>query len=1213
MRVKADAGWYLHELTAGLDLELFVLFSSVAAVLGGSGQGSYAAANTFLDGLAAHRRAAGLPAVSLAWAMWVYREGIGRHLTEVDVARVARSGIADLSAAAGLALFDAAVGRAEAFLIPARLDLAGMRARAAAGPAGVLSGPPGARPRPSAAAAAGGAGRGLREELAGLPGPAQDQLLAGLASSHAAAVLGYASASAVDPGRAFSEIGFDSLTAIELRNRLNTVTGLRLPATMIFDYPTISDLVAYLRSRLIPAALAGPASAAAGSARAAAAGAPAAAGAGAGEPVAIVAMSCRFPGGVATPEDLWDLLAAGHGRDRPVPVRPGLGYRGLFDPDQGRAGTAHMRGGGFVHEASGFDAGFFSISPREALAMDPQQRLLLETCWEALERAGIGPRSLRRTRTGVFVGGAFSGYAFSVAQHGAELEGHLITGNSTSVLSGRVSYVLGLEGPAVTVDTACSSALVALHLACQALRSGECDLALAGGVTVIATPGDLVGMSRQGVLSADGRCKAFSADADGMGMAEGAGMIVLEPLSAARANGHRVLAVIAGSAVNQDGASNGLTAPNGPSQQRVIEAALASAGLDASEVDAVEAHGTGTVLGDPIEAQALIATYGQDRDRPAWLGSVKSNIGHTQQAAGVAGLIKMVLALQHEQLPATLHAEVPSPHVDWAAGDVRLLTEAVPWPAGGERPRRAGVSSFGISGTNAHLIVEEAPAEAGDDDSDGAGARPAGGRPAEPPVLAGGAGVHAWVVSGRSGAGLAGQAGRLAEWVTARPGLEPGDVGWSLVRTRSVLEHRAVVTGAGRGELVAGLGAVAAGEPAANVVAGTVPAGGAGLVGFVFAGQGTQRAGMGRELYAASPVFAAEFDRVAGLLEERLGQPVREVVAGAGDQRADQTLFAQAGLFAVEAALVAVLARAGITPDAVAGHSVGEVTAAYVAGVLSLEDACTLIAARAALMQELPGGGAMYAVAAGEQEVAAVLAPWGGQLSVAAVNGPASVVISGDEAAAGEAAQVFAARGWRVRRLRVGHGFHSPLMDPVLGRLGEVEAGLAYRPARLVWASGVSGELAGVPGPGYWVRQAREPVRFAAAVGALAAAGVRVFLEVGPDATLSALGSAALPSPGSADGGHRETVFIPLLRPGVPAARTLVHALARAHVQGAGVDWAAVLGGGTVVDLPTYAFQRERFWPRPARPWLRPAAEMGRGRGRRRGSGRRWRAGMWPG
>ena len=632
MRVKADAGWYLHELTAGLDLELFVLFSSVAAVLGGSGQGSYAAANTFLDGLAAHRRAAGLPAVSLAWAMWVYREGIGRHLTEVDVARVARSGIADLSAAAGLALFDAAVGRAEAFLIPARLDLAGMRARAAAGPAGVLSGPPGARPRPSAAAAAGGAGRGLREELAGLPGPAQDQLLAGLASSHAAAVLGYASASAVDPGRAFSEIGFDSLTAIELRNRLNTVTGLRLPATMIFDYPTISDLVAYLRSRLIPAALAGPASAAAGSARAAAAGAPAAAGAGAGEPVAIVAMSCRFPGGVASPEDLWDLLAAGTDAIGPFPSDRGWDMEELFDPEPGHAGDPPERWGGFIRDVADFDAGFFSISPREALAMDPQQRLLLETCWEALERAGISPRSLHRTRTGVFIGGYTSGYvtlgpqqipAGAGGQDGLGLETYVVAGNSNSVLSGRVSYTLGLEGPAVTVDTACSSSLVALHLACQALRSGECTLALAGGITVMVTP-RWYGFfrQRQEGQAADGRCKAFSADADGMGLAEGAGVVAVELLSQARRLGHRVLAVIRGSAVNQDGASNGLTAPNGPSQQRAIEAALAAAGVGAGEVDAVEAHGTGTVLGDPIEAQALIATYGQGRAEAAGVAGV---------------------------------------------------------------------------------------------------------------------------------------------------------------------------------------------------------------------------------------------------------------------------------------------------------------------------------------------------------------------------------------------------------------------------------------------------------------------------------------------------------------------------------------------------------------------------------------------------------------
>src|ERR1019366_471574 len=533
--------------------------------------------------------------------------------------------------------------------------------------------------------------------------------------------------------------------------------------------------------------------------------------------------------------------------------------------------------------------------------------------------------------------------------------------NAGSVVTGRVAYALGLEGPAVTVDTACSSALVALHLACQALRAGECELALAGGVMVMVNPGVFSEFYAMRGLSSDGRCKAFGAAADGMGAGEGAGVVLVERLSDARRLGHQVLAVVAGSAVNQDGASNGLTAPNGPSQQRVIRAALASTGLSAGEVDAVEAHGTGTELGDPIEAQALIATYGQGRPqgRPLWLGTVKSNIGHTQAAAGAAGVIKMVLALQHGVLPPTLHADQPSPHIDWSAGDVRLLTEAVPW-AGNGRPRRAGVSSFGLSGTNAHIILEEAPAIG----------NPV---PAAPDAVPAVAGALAWLVSGRSAAGLRAQAGRLAEWVAREPGLDPADVGWSLAVTRSVFEYRAVVTGTGRGELAAGLAAVAAGPPAAGGVAGGGPAGGGVRVGFVFAGQGAQRAGMGAELHAASPVFAAAFDQACALLEAELGVPVAEVVLGRGGQdgpdqhggpgavdgRADQTVFAQAGLFAVGAGLVALLVACGITPDAVAGHSVGEVTAAYAAGVLSLEDACHLVAARARLMQALPGGGGL--------------------------------------------------------------------------------------------------------------------------------------------------------------------------------------------------------------------------------------------------------------
>ncbi|HEY2265376.1 MAG TPA: SDR family NAD(P)-dependent oxidoreductase, partial [Streptosporangiaceae bacterium] len=816
------------------------------------------------------------------------------------------------------------------------------------------------------------------------------------------------------------------------------------------------------------------------------------------------------------------------------------------------------------------------------LAMDPQQRLLLEVSWEAIERAGIAPASLRGSRTGVFVGATPSGYGVR-GDLPAELEGHLSTGTASSVLSGRVSYVLGLEGPAVTVDTACSSALVALHLACQAVRAGDCDLALAGGSWVTASPNVFVGFSRQRGMAVDGRCKAFSAAADGMGVGEGTGMVVVERLSEARRNGHNVLAVVAGSAVNQDGASNGLTAPNGPSQQRVIRSALAGAGLRPDEVDAVEAHGTGTVLGDPIEAQALIATYGQGRPagQPLWLGSVKSNIGHTQPAAGAAGVIKMVLALQHGLLPRTLHADEPSPHVDWSAGDVRLLTEPVPWAPNGH-PRRAGVSSFGISGTNAHLILEEAPPPA-----DGTGT--AGREPARP-VLA--EAIVPWVVSARTAEGLRAQAGRLAGHLAARPDLDPADVGWSLASTRSPFEHRAVITGTSRDELGTGLAALAAGQPAAGVTTGAVWAASGVRVGFLFAGQGSQRAGMGRELYAASPVFAAAFDRACARLEAELSAPVAEVVLGPeDDERADQTLFAQAGLFAVGAGLVALLEACGITPDAVAGHSVGEVTAAYAAGVLSLEDACRLVAARARLMQALPGGGAMTAIAATEAEVTEAIHDLA-NVSVAAVNGPSSVVISGDAGAVDQVAEVFRARGIRVKALRVSHAFHSHRMDPVLDELAQAAAQLTYATPRVPWACALTGDLITEPESGYWPRQTREPVRFADAVTALAAQEISVFIEIGPDGTLSALGPAALgdddDSRDDGDGGGHGTVFVPVLRPGQPAAAAVTAALARAFVRGVAVDWPAVLPGGSRVDLPTYAFQRRRYWPQPA-----PAAPGG--------------------
>ncbi|MET8552587.1 type I polyketide synthase [Micromonospora zamorensis] len=1125
LHAKMTAATNLDELTRDLDLAVFMLCSSVAGTLASSGVGNYAPANAYLDALAQQRRAAGRHALSVAWGAWD-GGGLadGRFGDLLD-----RHGMPGMQPALAIEALRGAVDHDETYLAIA--DIAWDRyfvAFTATRAAPLLDAVPEVREllsRTATTAADDPAAtptNGYARQLAGQSEADQRRTLLDLVRAQVAAVLSYPSPEAVEPRRTFQELGFDSVTGVELRNRLARATGLRLPATMVFDHPSPHALSARLREQLLDTDP-GPATPAPTTPVAV------------DEPIAIVGMSCRYPGGVGSPEDLWRLVSADGDGMGAFPTDRGWDLGVLFDPDPDNAGTTYTRNGGFLYDVGEFDAEFFGVNPREALAMDPQQRLLLEASWEAVERAGIDPAALAGSRTGVFAGTNGSDYSAVLFGASDGLEGYLATGNAGAVLSGRVSYVLGLEGPAVTVDTACSSSLVALHLAAQALRSGECDLALAGGVTVMATPSLFIGFSRQRGLAADGRCKAFAGAADGTGFSEGVGMLLVERLSDARRNGHRVLAVVRGSAVNQDGASNGLTAPNGPSQQRVIRAALANSGLSAADVDVVEAHGTGTRLGDPIEAQALLATYGQERraDQPLWLGSVKSNIGHTQAAAGVAGIIKMVEALRHGTLPRTLHVDEPTPQVDWSDGAVELLTEPRPWSAG-ERPRRAGVSSFGVSGTNAHVIIEEAPAVDADE------------------VTATTSDVP-WLLTGRTAKAIADQAQRLAALDAA-----PGEVAYSLAATRSAFSQRAVVLGP---DHATGLDALVNGLPSSSVITGsTYPDA---EVVFVFPGQGSQWIGMAVGLLDAEPVFAARIAECAAALDAFVDWNLLDVLRSDDPLWLERVDVVQPVLWAVNVALADVWRARGVVPDAVIGHSQGEIAAACVAGVLSLGDAAKVVALRSRALLTIAGTGGMVSVNAG-LDVVTPLLPDG--VSVAAVNGPTSVVVAGVPESLDVFLAVAEAAGVRARRVRVDYASHCALVEPVEAELARLLDGVTPLAGEVPVFSSV--QDGGTMDAAYWYRNLRQPVRLDLAVEAAYTAGHRIFIEVSAHPVLT--------------GAIADTVdaaTIGTLRRDAGGTDQVVRSLAEAWVQGAPVEWSTVIPATRVVDLPTYPFQHQRYWP----------------------------------
>ncbi|MBO3747330.1 SDR family NAD(P)-dependent oxidoreductase, partial [Streptosporangiaceae bacterium NEAU-GS5] len=1137
LRPKLDAAWNLHDLTRGLGLSAFVLFSSIMGTIGNAGQGNYAAANVFLDALAQHRRAIGLPATSLAWGFWDQRSGMTGDLSDADIERMARTGLRPLPSDEGVALFDAAFAGGEVTATLAALDMDRLRARAEqASLPEVLRGLVRARRTAAAVTATGSA---LADRLAGRPAEEIDRELLDLVCSHTATVLGHAGAGAVRPDVAFREHGIDSLSAMELRNRLNDVTGLRLPSTVVFDYPTPYALVAHVRAELLGDAVpvAAPAMAA-----------HAAGGDGDDDPIAIVGMACRYPGGAASPEELWELVLSERDAVSGLPRNRGWDVENLFDADPGRTGKSYVDKGCFLHDAGEFDAGFFGISPREALAMDPQQRLLLETAWETLERAGIEPGSLRGTQTGVFVGALFQEYGPPMSEGSAEADGMLLTGKTTSVLSGRIAYFLGLEGPAVTIDTACSSSLVALHQAAHAIRNGECHLALAGGVNIMSTPGMLVEFSRQRGLATDGRCKPFAATADGTAWGEGTGLVLLERLTDAHTNGHHILAIIRGSAINQDGASNGLTAPNGPSQQRVIHQALANARLTPADIDIVEAHGTGTTLGDPIEAQALQATYGKHHtpQHPLWLGSLKSNIGHTMAAAGIGGVIKMIQALRHATLPPTLHADQPTPHVDWTSGTIELLTTTRPWPPL-DRPRRAAISSFGISGTNAHLILEQAP--------DPATTQPT---PTHGPVI--------WPLSARTPEALRALAERMA---TADTDLSPADVAATLA-ARTPFEHRAAVVGTDHEQLRDALRSLADH---------TFTRAGTGKTVLVFPGQGSQWDAMARDLYTTAPIFRDHLNQCAHALAPHTDWDLLHVLlTNDGAPHLTRVDVIQPALFATMISLAALWQSHGIRPDAVIGHSQGEIAAAHIAGALTLNDAARIIALRSQAIRTLAGTGGMLSIALPAHHIHPYLHPYQHNThddpAIAVINGPTSTVVSGPTHTLDQLQTDLHTHNIRTHRIPVDYASHSPHVDQLRDHILHLLAPIKPRPSHIPFYSTITATPIDTThlDAHYWFNNLRTTVQFEATTRQLLADGYDTFIEASPHPVLTIGLNETI------DATRTPANVIATLRRDEGDLTQFLRATGHAYAAGAAIEWNQP---GRHIELPTYPFERTHYWLAP--------------------------------